>query len=202
MDQSDENETNPTSLNLAQLDLSLQLKQVECDEESPVLMESEDPAETGFLFSTEQTWVTPTSDCVLKTLETEGPDVFINIFEFHLEEDQTVHQIFLKSKSRYMTATLYCNDQSMLDWCVEYEDLKAQWNMTPRQNAMYVNMVGAAEIGTEEAIHILPLRDGTHSEESFRVLSKLYKNWRIEYEFSEQVPETILHVGLIVKTPK
>lgn len=157
--------------------------------------------EPEFVYRTEHKTITPTTDCVLKEGSLEGHEVFINTFEFHVEEDHTVHQIFLKSSSRYLSANLYCDGKFMLDWYQDQDDLIALLNMTPRQNDMYTKMVEPrkAAWGSQEVLYTIPLRAGTSSEETFRAMSKLYKNWKIEYEFSDQIPGTTLYVGFIVQ---
>jgi hypothetical protein len=150
-----------------------------------------------FIYSLVSKTITPTTDCVLR----EGSEVFINTFEFSLEDNHIVHQIFLKSKFRYISANLYCDGKFMLDWYQEADDMLALLSMTPRQNEFYTKMIGSKnyEIGDKEVEYNLPLRAGTSSEQTFHAMSKLYKNWKIEYEFSDQVPGTVLHVGFILK---
>ena len=156
--------------------------------------------EPEFVYSSTSKIITPTTDCVLKEGSVEGHEAFINTFEFTLEENQIVHQIFLNSKAKYLVANLYCDGILRLDWYTEHEEIMAEFTMTPRQHEMYNKMVDRKPLFEgQEVIHILPLRAGKCSEQIFHSMSKLYKNWKIEYEFSDQTPNTSLRLGYIVR---
>lgn len=196
----------PDLSKLGWLDLHLPTR---AETRDPFYLAYRDPQPSGHdsddepevVYSTLQRTITPTTDCVLKEGSLEGSEVFINTFEFNLEENQTVHQLFLKSKSKYLAANLYCDGLFRLDWYTEHDEMMAQLMMTPRQHEMYNTMVGPrpTNIEGQEVEYTLPLRAGNSSEKTFKALSKLYKNWKIEYEFSDQIPGNVLYIGLLVR---
>lgn len=131
-----------------------------------------------------------------------GPDVFTNTFEIDLAPNETFQTIWLKTKWRYKVATLYEGDRFLGDWYPEFNDMLSQL-MTPiRLHDAYLKITGRdqpEEIVEGQVTFMLPLTISHNGPSTLECVSRVYKNFRLEYQFSQPAFETELYVEIVTR---
>jgi hypothetical protein len=131
-----------------------------------------------------------------------GVDIYVNTFEFVLEENETIRSIVLKTKWRYRCGSLFGDGKKIGDWDPEFNDVISVLTAPARQHEHYLKMTGRLNEPASiegQATFYLPLTIAYDAGQTMTTISTYCKNIKLEYVFSQPSLETRLYVEIVTK---